>query len=252
MTHIRSRACIALLAATALAAPIAVSLSMSVPVRAITVFDPWNYSQNILTAARSLEEVNNQITSLQNEAQMLINQARNLASLPASSLAQIQQSVQRTQQLLTQVQNIAYSVQDIDKAFSTTYGPASTSASDQALIDAAKARWQTTVAGLQDAMRVQAGVVGNLDSTKTQMSSLVTASQGATGALQAAQAGNQIMALQTQQLTDLTAVVTAQARAQSLKAAERAAAADQAREQRSRFLAPGTGYRAGSAQMFHQ
>ena len=33
-------------------------------------------------AARALEQINNQITSLQNQAQMLINQARNLASLP--------------------------------------------------------------------------------------------------------------------------------------------------------------------------
>ena len=46
------------------------------------VFDPSNYSQNLLTAARTLEQVNNQILSLQNEAQMLINQARNLTSLP--------------------------------------------------------------------------------------------------------------------------------------------------------------------------
>ena len=54
----------------------------------------------MLTAARALQQVTNQITSLQNEAQMLINQARNLASLPYSALQQLQQSVQRTQQLL--------------------------------------------------------------------------------------------------------------------------------------------------------
>ena len=41
-------------------------------------------------------------------------------------------------------------------------------------------------------MRVQAGVVGNLDTNRTQMSALVTSSQGATGALQATQAGNQL------------------------------------------------------------
>ena len=46
------------------------------------VFDPTNFSQNFLTAARELQQINNQIVSLQNEAQMLLNQARNLASLP--------------------------------------------------------------------------------------------------------------------------------------------------------------------------
>ena len=40
------------------------------------VFDPNNFSQNILTAARSLEQINNQVTSLQHESQMLTNEAR--------------------------------------------------------------------------------------------------------------------------------------------------------------------------------
>ena len=31
------------------------------------VFDPNNYVQNVLTAARSLQQINNQITSLQNQ-----------------------------------------------------------------------------------------------------------------------------------------------------------------------------------------
>src|SRR5712691_10321224 len=72
------------------------------------VFDPNNYVQNVLTAARALQQINNQITSLQNQAQMLINQAKNLVSLPYSSLQQLQSSIQRTQQLLTQAQRIAY------------------------------------------------------------------------------------------------------------------------------------------------
>jgi len=40
------------------------------------------------------------------------------------------------------------------------------------------------------------------------MTSLVTASQSAAGALQAAQAGNQLLALQSQQLSDLAAVLS--------------------------------------------
>ena len=80
-------------------AAFALLLGVTVPARALIVFDPTNYVQNVLTAARELQQVNNQITSLQNEAQMLINQARNLASLPYSSLQQLQSSIQRTQQL---------------------------------------------------------------------------------------------------------------------------------------------------------
>ena len=70
----------------------------------LVVFDPNNYAQNVLTAARALQQINNQIVSLQNQAQMLINQAKNLATLPFSSLLQLEQSIQRTQQLLAQAQ----------------------------------------------------------------------------------------------------------------------------------------------------
>ncbi len=227
------------------------SISMTIsPTSAQIVFDPNNYAQNVLQAARALEQINQQITSLQNQATMLINQARNLASLPQSSLQQIQQSVQRTQQLLGQAQRIAYDVGQIDHAFSTTYGAASTTASDQSLIDGARERWRNSVAALQDALKVQAGVVANIDTNRVEMSSLVTASQSATGALQATQAGNQLLALQAQQLADLTAAVAAQGRAQNIEAAQRTAAQDQAREQRRRFLVPGQGYQPGNARMF--
>lgn len=215
------------------------------------VYDPTNYAQNVLTAARALQQVNNQIQSLQNEATSLINEAKNLASLPFSSLAQLQQQVQRTQQLLSSAQRIAYDVQSIDQAFSTQYRGVSMSASDQALVDGAKDRWQNSVAAFEDALKVQAGVVGNIDGARTTMDSLVSSSQSATGALQAAQAGNQLLALQSQQLADLTAVIAAQGRAQALDAAQRAAAQDQAREQLRRFLAPGAGYQPAAVSMFH-
>ncbi|BCH20958.1 P-type conjugative transfer protein TrbJ [Mesorhizobium sp. L-8-3] len=240
------------LAATMLAAaPLVISPMVGTPAHAIIVFDPSNYAQNVLTAARTLEQITHQITSLQNEAQMLINQAKNLASLPFSALQQLQQNVQRTQQLLQQAQGIAFNVQQIDQMFSQKYGNVSMSTSDQQLVANARSRWQNTVGGLQDAMRVQAGVVGNIDSNRTQMSALVSQSQGATGALQATQAGNQLLALQSQQLSDLVAVVSANGRASALTDAERAAAAEQGREQRRRFLTPGAGYTPGNAQMFN-
>ena len=242
--------------ALALAVPVALSPMLASPAHAQfgfgrIVYDPSNYAQNVLTAARTLEQINNQITSLQNEAQMLINQARNLASLPYSSLQQLQQNVQRTQQLLGQAQNIAFEVGQIDQAFQQQYGNVSLSATDAQLVADARGRWENTVGGLQDAMRVQAGAVGNIDTNRAEMAALVGQSQGATGALQATQAGNQLLALQSQQLSDLIAVISANGRASALTEAERATAAEQGRIQRERFLTPGTGYQPGNAQMFN-
>ncbi|WP_425105130.1 P-type conjugative transfer protein TrbJ [Ancylobacter sp.] len=248
MTLFRSRALT--VAVALLTAPLALAPVLSPSAQALTVHDPWNYAENMISAARALEQINNQITSLQNEAQMLINQSRNLASLPHSSLQQIQQSVQRTQQLLGQAQSIAFDVGQIDQAFQQRYGSIPLSASDAELVAGARSRWQTTVGGLQDALRVQAGVVGNVDANKAEMATLVGQSQGAKGALQATQAGNQLLALQSQQLSDLIAVMSANGRAEALFEAERATAAEQGREQRRRFLTPGAGYQAGNARMF--
>jgi type IV secretion system protein TrbJ len=214
------------------------------------VFDPSNYAENVLTAARSLEQINNQIQSLQNEAQMLINQARNLTSLPHSSLQQLQQSVARTQQLLGEAQRIAFDVQQVDQMFQQQYANIDLSATDRQLVDQARERWGNTVGGLQDAMRVQAGVVGNIDGQRTEMTALVGQSQNAVGALQATQAGNPLLALQSQQISDLTAMLAANGRAEALVDAERAAATEQGRIQRQRFLAPGAGYQPGNARLF--
>jgi type IV secretion system protein TrbJ len=240
-------------AALAASAAVLTLATASVPARAQwIVFDPTNFSQNVLTAARELQQVNNEILSLENQATMLINQARNLASLPYSALTQLEQSITQTEQLLAQAQRIAYSVTSIDQAFTQAYPQAySNSTSSQQLLAGAQTRWQNSLAAFQDAMRVQAGAVQNLDSTRTQIDALISSSQSATGALQAAQSGNQLTALQTKQLADLTAVMAAIARAQSLEGARTVANQLQAQQQLSNFLNYGSGYQPGAAQMFH-
>jgi P-type conjugative transfer protein TrbJ len=228
-------------------------LALASPARSqMIVYDPSNYAQNVLQATRALQQINNQITSLQNQAQMLLNQAKHLVSLPYSSLQAIEQSISRTQQLLAQAQRIAYDLNQIDQTFQryypTTY---SIGTSSQQLISDAQTRWQNSLAAYQDSLRIQAGVVQALDTTRTQTSGLVSSSQSAVGTLQASQAGNQLVALQTRQLSDLTAVIAAQARAQSLEGARVVANQEQAQVQINQFLATGQGYQAQTVQMFH-
>src|SRR3546814_14927366 len=50
------------------------------------VHDPRNYAQNMLTAARTLEQINNQIKQLQNQANQLGNEDTNLQRLPTPTL----------------------------------------------------------------------------------------------------------------------------------------------------------------------
>lgn len=199
------------------------------------VYDPSNYAQNVMTAARSLQQINNQIQQIQNQATSLINEARNLTSLPISTIATLQSQVDQTRQLLNQAQRIAYDVTDVQQVFSGRYKGSALSAGQAQMVANANARWQDSVGAFEDAMKVQAGIVGNLGATRSSITTLVGASQSATGALQAAQAGNQLLALQTQQLADLTAAIAAQGRAQSLEAARNAATEAEGRERFRRF-----------------
>ncbi|GLV25943.1 hypothetical protein [Sphingobium sp. TomTYG45] len=64
-------------------------------------------------------------------------------------------------------------------------------------------------------------------------------SQSATGALQAAQAGNQLVALQIRQVVDMTAVMAAASRAQAIEAARGATAEAEGRARFARFVKRG-------------
>ncbi len=234
------------LAMLAGAASLALLLGMPAATHAeVPVFDAANYSQNILTAARELQQIQNEVASLRNEN-------RNLTSLRYSSLPQLTSTMQRTQQLLGRAQGIGYDVANIQSQFERLYPNGYTgSPSSAQLIAQAQSRWQNTLSGFQDAMTTQATVVGNLNTAQTQVNALVSSSQEAAGALQATQAGNQLLALVSQQLADVIALLAAQGRAQSLQGAQIAAGQDQGQVQLRRFLVPTAGYQPATVTMFH-
>ena len=222
----------------------------STPASAFIVFDPRNYAENLLSASRALEQINNQITSLQNEAQMLINQAKNLTSLPTSLLGQIEGNFSQMKTLLGEADRLAYSVQDIESQFVSTYENFGSELSDRQLVDGARDRWQTSVSAFEHSLKAGAVAVDNIEGTQQQTSSLVDASQSAVGVLQATQAGNQLLAVQAKQVADLTAMLAAQGRASALEQARQAAAQQLARAQFGRFMT-GSSYSPSSVKMFH-
>jgi P-type conjugative transfer protein TrbJ len=102
---------------------------------------------------------------------------------------------------------------------------------------AAEARWLNSVEALKRSLGVQASVIEAMARTEAEAGALIDRSQGAAGGLQAAQAGNQLLALQSKQLADLTALLAAQGQAQALEQARAAAAAADAKAHLRRFLA---------------
>jgi len=226
-----------------LAIALAGSLLAVQPAMAFTVIDPTNLIQNTLTAIRTLEQINNQVRQLQNEAQMLINQARNLAGLDFNVVNRLRSTLATTERLIAEAQGLAYDVQSMDATFSRLYPEqyAATISGDRMAQDA-RERWKNTLDGLHTAMRMQAQVSQNLAQDESALADLVSQSQSATGALQAMQATNQLLALQAKQSIQAQQLQITQDRAASLELARQAAATERGREVTRRFLGSGTPY----------
>jgi P-type conjugative transfer protein TrbJ len=207
------------------------------------VFDPTNLAQNIMTAANTLEQINNQIRQLQNEALMLMNQAKNLTGLNFSALAELRAALAATNQLIQQAQGLAFNVSRMESEFARLYPnaySASTSGSQMALD--ARQRWRNSLEALRTATKVQSQAVQNFESDEQTLTDLVNRSQSAVGALQAMQATNQLLALQSRQTIQAQQLQITQDRAAALEQARQVAVQERAREVRRRFQGEGTPY----------
>lgn len=235
------------LISTLLALGAAGSLAMAVietPAHAqFTVFDPSNYSQNLLTAARTLQQINNQIEALQNQAQMLLNQRKHLARVDFPELPAITRTMQQIDRLMAQARGIELKVATIDAQYAKLFpqDPGALSRTvDQ--VAAARSRLDVSRDGFRQAMAVQAQVIGNIDADARALAAIVARSQGAEGGLAAQQAANQLLALTARQQFQLQQLMVAQFRAEAIEAARRVQAQAEARTASRKFLGSGKAY----------
>jgi P-type conjugative transfer protein TrbJ len=203
----------------------------------LPVFDPTNYTQNILQAARALEQINNQVKSLQNEASMLQNMAKNLEKIDFPQLQKITSAMQRIDQLMGEAQGIQFKVAGIDQQIKGLFPGALSQAltGDQRLAQA-RARLDAATTAYKQAMAVQAQVAENVQEDAGVLSALAESSQGAAGALQVSQAANQLLALSVKQQLQLQNLVASEYREAAIERARRAQAEEDGRAITRRFL----------------
>ena len=213
------------------------------PARALVVFDPENYAQNVLQAARTLEQINNQIQALQNQIRMLENMARNLERMEHSSMASISNALRQINGLMHRADGIAFRMTATDQEFSRLYPMQYADAiTSNALAIDARNRWEASMSGLRQTMLVQSQVVENVEADTDELSLLVNESQAAVGNLQATQATNQLLALSTKQQLQTQNLLAAQYRAEAMERARAAEDEEAARAQFKRFLGTGPAY----------
>ncbi|AXB75869.1 P-type conjugative transfer protein TrbJ [Novosphingobium sp. P6W] len=209
----------------------------------LTVFDPSNYAQNILTAARTLQQVNQQIQQLQNEAQMLVNQGKNLSRIDFPQLDAIKSKLAAIDALMGRATNIDFKVDQLDQKFAKLYPQDfSSSLTTDARVRDARTRLETSMAAFRQTMTVQAGVAENIHDDAEVLGQIVEKSQGAQGALQAQQATNQLLALAAKQQLQTQQLLAAQFRSDATEQARKATQASEARAATKKFLGSGSAY----------
>lgn len=213
------------------------------PAAALPVFDATNYAQNLLQAARALEQINHQIASLQNEAAMLQNMARNLERLDFPQLQRVTSAMRRIDDLMGQARGIDFRVDRLDERIQSMFPGAVQRVlrSDQRVAQA-RARMDAASAGYRHAMSVQAQVVENVREDAATLGELVARSQGAAGSLQVGQAANQLLALSIKQQMQLQNLMVTEFRGAALERARRSQAEEEGRAATRRFLGTGRAY----------
>ena len=108
----------------------------------------------------------------------------------------------------------------------------------------AKSRWDEEYAGLKRAALVQGQIVDSVDADARLLGDAMTRSRDAAGALEVAQAGNELTGLSVKQSLALQSLLAAQHRADTVTRARDLATEDEARQRFKSFVGTGSAYTA--------
>ena len=202
------------------------------------VYDPSNHAQNILQAVRALQQINQQIRQLAHEVEMLENMARDLETLPDSIAGDILRRMRRIDELMREAEGIGYGVEEVERDYDVIYPEdyGETPPDHQILVDDARMRWRQSRTAYRESLLVTAQIVSSARADSDTLDRLIGDSQSAIGNLQVAQAGNQIQALQTEQLMQMEAMMASHYRAEALERARLLAEAERGRARTRSFL----------------
>jgi P-type conjugative transfer protein TrbJ len=212
----------------------------------LTVFDPANYQQNLLSALRALAAINNQVRQLQNEAQMLLRMDRHLQSLPGGISPQLSQVLFEMQRQVASGDAIALKVKETDAAFERLFPKTfSDTLTGDDILRQVRLRWDETHAAFKRAALLQGQIAESTTADGRLLTDILSRSEGSVGALQAAQAGNELTALNVKQALQLQALLAAQTRAETVDRSRAIVAQQEARQQFKSFLGDGRAYTRG-------
>ena len=205
------------IAASALALLVgATSFILPQAVQAAVVYDPTNHIQNVLQAARALEQIRIQ-------TEQLTAQIRSLSKSPYDHSKEIGQAMQALDDLGQQARGLATSVRGLDRQFSDLYPENGTARSAMARLEAAARRIELSRQTAEDLAQTAASLESARPNRAARMRGALAASRDAEGETGAIQSSVQALGVLSEQLEGLQALMAAQSRLAAQEAAERAA-----------------------------
>lgn len=187
------------------------------PASGIPVFDAANVANTLLTAQRTLEQVQNQLKMLE--------------SLNFDASGEIFQVLNQTQAVLDQVQGVAYNIDQISDQFENFYPEDMEGMSYDDLVNLKDNLLVQTRNAQQHAMQIQASVASSMPQTQATVGALVQQSNSAVGPTSAMQANTQLLATVSAQLTQMQSLLMAQTRALNAQIQEQNSRTQAAKEQ---------------------
>lgn len=230
------------------AVPIAGALMTSCVTRSsaqLTVFDPANYQENLLSAARALEQINNQVRQLQNQVLMIQRMDLNLLRLGSTISPDLQRTLADIQAQLRAGEGIALRLQATQSGYEQLFPrQVSTTLSSDDVLRNARTRWEEEYSAFQRSALLQGQIADGLEADSRVLAGAMTRSLGAAGILEATQAGNELTALSVKQSLALQGLLSAQLRAETLTRARDLATENEARQRFKSFVGTGAAYTA--------
>jgi P-type conjugative transfer protein TrbJ len=172
------------------------------------VFDPSNYSQNILQAIRLLASNVNEAKMIANQIKSLAHEVQNLKKLPFNIISDFEGQLSELFSTVGSINGMMQNLDSLQSQFETLYPDFLSQSSlvpRTSIAKDIKAQITNTREVMLGAAKAGATVLANLPKTEDQLQKLMSDSQGAVGILQAAQAGNQIAATVSGNLIQLNA-----------------------------------------------
>lgn len=182
---------------------------------AIVVYDPTNHIQNVLTAARALEQIRVQ-------TEQLTAQIRSLAQSPYDHAAQIGDAMRALNELNSQARGLASTVRGLDRQFEDLYPGNLNARTAMQRLEAASRRIELSRQTAQDLARTAASVESARNGRSARMAGAIAATRAAEGETGAIQSSVQALGVLSEQLEGLQTLMAAQSRLAAQEAAQRA------------------------------